>query len=131
MMAPKNKKLITTSNFLAASVSLTNGVNAFFPREVAKTLFCHVPVWWETCTRRTPTQSWHPRDGYGLMFDRTSRKTIPLALDSNEAQDVSFCGPPNGPPTLRPTPDRGAQIKIEQQRALKKTALWGGAWLQG
>ena len=40
----------------------TNGVNPFFLREVAKTLFCHVPVWWEACTRRTPTQSWHPLD---------------------------------------------------------------------
>jgi hypothetical protein len=39
------------------------------------------------------------------MFDRTSRKTIPQALDSNEAQDVSFCDPPNGPPRFgrRPT----------------------------
>jgi hypothetical protein len=37
-------------------------VNPFFLREVAKTLFCHVPVWWEACTRRTPTQSWHPLD---------------------------------------------------------------------
>jgi hypothetical protein len=27
------------------------------------------------------------------MFDRTSRKTIPEAMDSNEAQDVSFCDP--------------------------------------
>ena len=65
------------------------------------------------------------------MFDRTSGKTIPQALDSNEAQDVSFCDPPNGRPAPWPEPDRGAQIKIEQQRALKKPALWGGVWLQG
>jgi hypothetical protein len=61
------------------------------------------------------------------MFARTSRRTIPEALDSNEAHDVLSCNPPNGSPALRPAPDRGAQIKIEQQRALKKPAPWGGS----
>ncbi len=93
--------------------------------EAAKTLFCRVPVWWEACTRRTPTQFWHPLDGYGLIFDHTSRKTIPQALDSNEAQGVSFRDSPNGPTALRPAPACGARIKIEQ-RALKKPAVLGG-----
>jgi hypothetical protein len=44
------------------------------------------------------------------MFDRSSRKTIPEALGSSEAQDVSFCDPPNSLPAVRPAPDLRTQV---------------------